>query len=145
MEKWQKHVASLLISASFLSAGCQSLTADPFDAAECLDRVPKRVAGLKIEQGPRSELSIIHDMRLAVCNGQVLFHKSEPAIANGRILLRVRVEYNGEVLSAEVVESTMGSNELEKKIADFVMDTDFPPWARHKQEAIFFYPVIFRR
>ncbi|KIH75914.1 hypothetical protein SAMN05660860_02728 [Geoalkalibacter ferrihydriticus] len=135
-----------LATTCIFASGCSQPRPTTFDPRECLEIIPKRVEGLKVIQGPRTELSLIADMRSAVCNGQVLFNllraQGEPLHA-GLILVRVRVEYTGEPIAVEVLETTVSSETLADRVSDFIMDSDFIPWARHEKDTIFDYPIYF--
>lgn len=120
----------------------------PIDLVQCLDSIPKKVEGLKILSGPRSERSIIHDLVPAICYGHVLYDKMKASgedINAGQIVMRVAVEYTGEVYEASVVETTIGSERFVKKVSDYIMDTDFVGWARDKSDTEFIYKVAFGR
>jgi hypothetical protein len=130
-----------------LAAGCAPKSGQrTFNPRDCMDYVPAAVSGLVIETGPRSKTSIIRDMVPAYCNGQVLFQKmtaKDPSLKPGRIVFRVVVEYTGEVLSVEVEETTIESHHFTRRVADFIMDTDFISWAPSDTDTVFHYPVRF--
>jgi hypothetical protein len=119
-----------------------------FDPKNCLNQVPKSVDGLDIIQGPRTEQNIAADMHVAYCNGQVLLKQMNAAgkeINSGTVRFRVTVEYTGEVMSVEVVDSEIDSDEFLKKVSDMIMDSDFTPWHRHDEDTEFIYPMTFNR
>jgi hypothetical protein len=107
---------------------------------------PRKVEGLSILQGPRSEPSIIHDMVPIVCRGHALFHdmvsKGE-TLNPGRVVFKVRVEWTGEVYSAAAVENATGSRAFVRIVSDFITNSDFVGWSRDDTDSIFLYPVEF--
>jgi hypothetical protein len=118
----------------------------PFDPKNCFENIPSHVKGLKIIEGPRTEQSIIRDMVPAVCRGQALFKhmtSSGDSINPGRVVFKVRVEWNGEVNNVSIVESSVQSNKFLREVSDFIMDFDFVAWSRHDTDTIFFYPANF--
>ena len=133
----------IFLSLFLLLAAC----AKPFDPTTCLEHLPAKVSGLQVLQGPRTEKSIIADMRPTVCNAQVLFNQmlaqGEKLVA-GELRYRVRVEYTGEVGAAELLDDEIGSKRLALKVRDFIMDSDFVNWDRHDDDAVFIYPIRIR-
>lgn len=130
-------------------AGCSSLETPPqFDPKTCLEEPPTPVEGMQVIHGPRTPQSVLADMRFVSCNGQVLFkqlnERGEPLVP-GEVVFRVQVEYTGEVIAAEVIESTIVSRKFERRLSDMIMDTDFSPWQRHDEDAVFVYPMRFSR
>jgi hypothetical protein len=135
---------TLIISISFSGCGFQARKAS-FDPRRCMEEVPDDVDGLTIVQGPRTKASIIRDMVPVICNGQVLFNnmKSEdPELNPGAVVFRVVVEYTGEVIAVDVVETGIQSDRFTREVSDFIMDTDFVNWARDI-ETVFIYPAHF--
>jgi hypothetical protein len=119
-----------------------------FDPKKCLENIPRRVKGLKIVSGPRTERNIIRDMVPAVCSGHALFKymktKGEE-ISPGYVVLHVAVEYTGEVAYVKIEETTIQSEKFLREIKDFVMETDFVLWGADDGDTVFLYPVIFGR
>ncbi|MDY6903738.1 MAG: hypothetical protein SWH61_03540 [Thermodesulfobacteriota bacterium] len=137
----------LLLAAVFVS-GCTFLSLRPeFDPQACMETIPRRVPGLEILSGPRTEKNIIRDMVPAVCNGRVLFRRmaaQNDALTPGTVVFRVLVEYTGEVYAADIHSSTIQSETFLQEVSDFIMDTDFIYWADINQaETVFLYPVTF--
>lgn len=138
-------VFAILIYLSITACALQSNN-QPFDPKRCMEQIPRDVDGLTIMTGPRTKLSIIRDMVPVVCNGQVLFNRmqsNDPELAAGSVVFRVAVEYTGEVISADVAETSIHSDHFLKKISDFIMDTDFISWTRDDVDTVFLYPVHF--
>ncbi|SHI79649.1 hypothetical protein SAMN02745165_00909 [Malonomonas rubra DSM 5091] len=128
----------------FLVSAC----AKPFDATTCLEDIPEKVRGLQVLQGPRTENSIIADMRPAVCNAQVLFNQmleQGDDLPAGELRYRVQVEYTGEAGVVELLDDSIGSNHLATEVRDFIMDSDFVNWSRHDDDAVFIYPIRLQR
>jgi hypothetical protein len=136
------------LAASLLIVACETPTRQAaFDPKTCLETVPKRVKGLQILEGPRSENSIIQDMVFPICNARALFRQLQSkgdGINPGRAVFLVTVEYTGEVIAVGVQESTIESEAFLRKVSDFIMDTDFVPWTRNDIDAVFLYPVAFK-
>lgn len=130
-----------------ISGGCSTLDNTPlFDPKTCLQEKPQQVDGLKIMSGPRSKQSVVADMQFPYCNGQVLYkiaNDKGQQVTSGRAVFKVTVEYTGEVIAAEVVESSGVGKDFLQKISDMIIDTDFSPWQRDDEDAQFFYPMTF--
>lgn len=130
-----------------LGSGCSGLDNTPaFNPKTCLQENPQEVHGLQIIRGPRSKQSVIVDMQSPYCNGQVLFkmvNTSGHQVSSGRAVFKVTVEYTGEVIAAEVVESSGMDESFLQKISDIIMDTDFSPWQRDDEDSEFLYPMTF--
>lgn len=137
------------IAALVLISACASPSKQvPFNIVQCMDTIPKKVRGLNILSGPRTEQSIIRDMVPAVCYGHVLYHNmknSGEEINAGSIIVRITVEYTGEVYKALVEESTIKSKQFVQKVSDQIMDTDFVGWAKDESDTEFFYTLTFGR
>lgn len=137
------------ITALFFFTACvPHMTRAPFDPRKCLEDVPRHVNGLKVLSGPRSEQSIIRDMRRAVCNGYVLFEQMQArdkTLRPGRVVFRVVVEYTGEVYGVTVEETTIQSDAFLARVSEFILGTDFIFWGGDDSETVFLYPVRFGR
>lgn len=145
-----RHVIAALVPLSmtfFLVSSCTVESRPrPFNPKTCFEKIPDRVEGLEILSGDRTSESIIRDMVPSICHGHALFHhmrKRGEEVAPGTVLLRVRVEYTGEVMGVSVEESTIESEPFLRRLRDFVMDSDFTVWARGKEETVFKYPAAF--
>lgn len=141
-----KHV--VVLSALLLGlGGCSSHgEREMFNPKTCLQEVPQTVPGVRIISGPRGEKNVVADMQSAYCNAQMLFmlmNKKGQRVAPGEVLFQVTVEYTGEVMSVEVVESNIDSADFLRKITDMIRGTDFSPWERHDDDALFIYPMSF--
>ena len=116
----------------------------PFSLRLCMEHVPHLVEGLVVLDGPRSKGSIIRDMLPVRCNGEVLFQRmqaNDHSLTAGSAVFRVVVEYTGEVIAADVMESSIQSDRLVQRVRDIIMDTDFVGWAPNDTDAVFIYPV----
>jgi hypothetical protein len=117
-----------------------------FDPQTCLDIIPREVKGLQILAGPRTEANIIRDMVPAICNGHALFRQMqarEPGLKAGTASFKVVVEYTGEVNAVSIEETTLTSRAFLQSFSDFIMDSDFTPWARSDEDSVFVYPARF--
>lgn len=141
-------LTSVLLGAilAFSLFGCAAGGPKPIDPKSCMETVPSNVEGLKILQGPRSRQSIIRDMVPIVCNGRFLFNRmrlKDPSLKGGRVIFGVTVEYTGEVMKVNVLETTLESNVFLDKVSNFIMDSDFVGWARDDMDTVFAYPMVF--
>ncbi len=133
----------LLLLAASCTPGKKN---EPFDPQSYLEDIPTEVEGLKVIAGPRSKTNIIHDMAFNVCNAHILFErmkKQNRIQSGGSAVFRVVVEYTGEVPKAVVEETTLKSKSFLQEVCDFIMDTDFTPWARNDTDTEFLYPMHF--
>ena len=127
---------------------CSLVKSTPFDPKTCTEQIPKHIEGLEILGGSRTEQSIINDMQITFCNGQVLLQKMNERgndVSPGTAVLKVVVEYTGEVVSSEIIETDILSTEFVAKVSDFVKDTDFSSWQRFDEDTEFIYPMVFYR
>ena len=118
-------------------------SAEPKD---CFEIIPADINGLLILEGSRSKASIIRDMVPVVCAGEALFaqmQQSGDAIKPGTATFEVKVEFNGEVVSANMLETTIQSNAFLNKIRRFILEKDFAPWDREDTDTLFIYPASF--
>lgn len=136
----------LSVTALTLSA-CSYIAGPPeFNPKTCLHEEPRRVKGIEILQGPRTEQSVTADMQSAYCNGQVLLKLMNEAgeqVNPGTIWFKVTAEYTGEVITTEVIKSDIESKVFLRKVSDMIMDSDFTPWQRHDRDTEFIYPMTF--
>lgn len=143
MRKCYYYTAVLLFTLS----GCSAMVDQPgFNPKTCMERSLPGVPGLHILRGERTERNIIADMQAAYCNGQVLLklmHAEGEPVKAGTVVFRIVVEYNGEVISARVVESDIESEKFVRRLSDIIMDLDFTPWQRHDEDTEFTYPLTF--
>lgn len=117
-----------------------------FDPRTCLDIIPRKVDGLQILAGPRTEANIIRDMVPAICNGHALFQQMqarEPGLNAGTVSFKVVVEYTGEVNAVSIEETTLNSRVFLQSVSDFINDSDFTPWVRSDEDSVFVYPARF--
>jgi hypothetical protein len=145
----QFHLRALTIAATALVC-LGACTPRPqtaaFDPRTCLDIIPEHVDGLQILAGPRSARNIIHDMVPPVCNGRALYRTMQPRdpkLGPGTVSFHVTVEYTGEVVGVSILETTIRSGTFLRELRDFIMDSDFTPWARSDIDSVFIYPIRF--
>jgi hypothetical protein len=139
-------LVSLTTALVLLSSCTAGHSPNPFNPKTCFEEIPDRVEGLEILSGDRTRRSIIRDMVPGICHGHALFHRMRDrgeAVAPGTVLLRVRVEYTGEVYEVSVEKSTIESESFLRRLRGFVMDSDFTVWARGNEETLFLYPAAF--
>lgn len=138
----------IVLSALVLvSGGCGSLgDRAVYNPKTCSQEVPKTVPGVQVISGPRGEQNVVADMQSAYCNAQMLFmlmNKKGQPVPPGQVIFQVTVEYTGEVVGVKVAQSTIDSAEFLWKITDMIRHTDFSPWVRHDDDAVFVYPMTF--
>ena len=138
---------TLAAAALIIFAACTPRpTTTAFNPRTCLDIIPEHVDGLQILVGPRSTQNIIRDMVPPVCSAQALYRSlrsRDPELGPGQVTFRVTAEYTGEVVAVSVVETTIASDVFLRELRDFIMDSDFTPWARSDDDSVFIYPVRF--
>lgn len=118
----------------------------PFSYKTCLDSVPDEVDGLKVLEGSRSKRSIIKDMVPIVCQGEALFKQLQfegETIEPGAITFQVTVEFNGEIIQAKIVNTTIASKKFNRYVTRFITGIDFAPWNREDTDTEFIYPAYF--
>ena len=137
------------IAITFLLAACMLNTRrTSFDPKKCLEDIPRRVKGLKIVSGPRTEKNLIREMVPAICSGHLLFKDMKTKgeeISPGYVVLHVIVEYTGEVAYVGIEETTIQSETFLREIKNFVMERDFVSWGADDRDTVFLYPVTFGR
>ncbi len=144
----KNYLYATITALLFFTACAPHMKRAPFDPRKCLEDVPRHVKGLKVLSGPRSEQSIIRDMRRAVCNGHVLFghmQAENKSFQSGRVLFRVVVEYPGEVYGVTVEETTIQSDAFLARVSEFILGTDFIFWGGDDSDSVFLYPIQFGR
>jgi hypothetical protein len=147
-----KGLVGAAAAASLLIAACDSphsRSSEPISYKDCVDNVPDSVRGLKLLSGPRSEKSVVRDMTPAICSGHVLFERMRAdgqGIEPGSVVLRVVVEYTGEVNQVTIEETTIQSDVFLSKLRSLVLNTDFVMWRDdHDADSEFLYPAHFGR
>ena len=104
--------------------------------------------GLQILAGPRSDTAISSGIWSRRSAARSALYRSlqfrDPELGPGHGgTFRVTVEYTGEVVAVSVVETTIASDVFRRELRDFIMDSDFTPWARSDEDSVFIYPVRF--
>lgn len=139
---WMVVVSALWLTS--IMAGCAKKEPHPpFDPKTCMKQIPDNMVGLSILVGPRTKKSIISDMRESECNAQVLHRQMRSTAKLGKIVFEISVEYTGETSRVDIIESTVSSQVFEREVSDFIMDSDFKPWTRHDDAAVFRYTMHF--
>jgi hypothetical protein len=127
-----------------LLTGCLS-SSKTVNLSECGIPVPEEVPGLKIT-GPRTRASIIHDMASISCAINFLIKNDSTAMllrsANNKVVIKVIVEYTGEVIETAIIESNIDHQPLVQKIEEIIMNSDFTFWGHNQQETEFIYPLF---
>ena len=123
--------------------------ADPTITPEdCLASVYADEENLRILEGSRTKTNILHDIGPLICRGRKVFDKlkaeGEPITA-GTVTLRVVVEFNGEIISTEVQESSIDSRAFLNALTDIFNMSDFSFWNREDEDAVFSYTARFGR
>jgi hypothetical protein len=147
---WKLMRFALCISMAlcFFISACTGLnqSSRPYDHRKCMDTIPTSVKGLEIASGLRTRQSIIQDMVPVTCYGHVMYEKMRAkgeSINPGTVVVKVTVEYTGEVYRVEVEDATIQSEKFLKNIVDLIMDTDFVGWQRSDIDTVFIYPMVF--
>jgi hypothetical protein len=118
----------------------------PFSMAACLNSIAEKVEGFDILEGDRSEASIIRDMQPVVCGATALYVKmmdEGEAVGAGRMIFRVVVEYNGDVISVRIERSDIIHRLFRNKLIDMISELDFSVWPRQDTDTLFIFPVSF--
>lgn len=115
-----------------------------FTVKDCLSSVPSDIKGLEILAGSRGKVAIIGDMLPMVCQSKALYRKmvAEGApMAPGRMVMRVVVEFNGEVIAVKIEESDITHRPFRNQVIDMIAAKDFTFWSREDADAEFLYPI----
>lgn len=118
----------------------------PFTLESCLETTPAEVDGLKVIAGSRSKASIIKDMVPLICRSEGLFKQLQSSgemIKPGSVTFQVSVEFNGEVITAKVVDNTIESKKFIKYVSRFINEIEFSPWNWEETDTVFLYPAMF--
>ena len=122
-----------------------NLTTTPED---CLAYVYADEKNLCILEGPRTKTNILHDLAPLICRGRKVFDKlaaEEETIAPGTVTLRVVVEYNGEIISTEIQDTSIDSRTFLNELTGIFDMSDFSFWKREDEDAVFTYTARFGR
>lgn len=115
---------------------------------DCLAYVYADEKNLRILEGPRTKTNILHDLAPLICRGRKVFDKlatEEETIAPGTVTLRVVVEYNGEIISTEVLDTSIDSRTFLNELTGIFDMSDFSFWKREDEDAVFTYTARFGR
>ena len=123
--------------------------ADPTTTPEdCLASVYADEKNLIILGGTRTKTNILHDMAPLICRGRKVFDKLKAegeTVTAGTVTLRVVVEYNGEIISTEVQETSIDSRAFLNALTGIFNMSDFSFWNREDEDAVFTYTARFGR
>lgn len=115
-------------------------------AEDCRTSVYTDKNNLRILEGPRTKTSILHDLAPLICRGREVFNKLQAegeTITAGTVTLRMVVEYNGEIISTEVQESSIASKTFLNALIGIFGMSDFSFWNREDEDAVFIYTARF--
>jgi hypothetical protein len=114
------------------------------DEVQDRGEIPSDVPGLEIE-GPRSTANVIANMDPAVRIMQEIYrkHRDRNPDLEGRLELKLSVDWNGEILQIEVGRSTMKDSVFEKEVVRPLQFLDFDAWSSSREETEIVYPVEF--
>lgn len=146
-------IAAIVSAALALNGGCAlqhngPQAGEPFNLVHCLEKIPDQVEGLEILAGRRDSRSIRRDMTSIACAGQQFYaqqERVEKPLPAGSLLLKVTVEYTGEVVRVETLASSLPSKVLEKRLVEMTLNHDFAGWDRSDEDSVFIYPFRFGR
>lgn len=123
-------------------------TVPPTTPEDCLAFVQADEKNLHILNGPRPPGNILHDIAPLICRGRKVFDKltsqGEP-IPAGTVTLKVVVEYNGEILSTDIEETSIDSRRFLNALIGIFSMSDFTSWNREDENAVFTYTARFGR
>jgi TonB family protein len=114
------------------------------DTAKDEETIPKDVPGLEI-QGPRTKANVIANMEPAVRTMRKIYekHRERNPALEGRIELKLSVDWNGEIMQIEVGRSTMNDPAFEKEVVRPLQFMDFDAWSTAEEDTDIVYPVEF--
>lgn len=115
---------------------------------DCLAFVHADEKNLHILEGPRTKTNILYDMAPLICRGRKVFDKltaEGETISAGTVTLRVVVEYNGEIISTDIQETSIDSRHFLNELIGIFNMSDFSYWNRDDEDAVFTYTARFGR
>ena len=118
----------------------------PFNVKDCLKAGPKNIKGLTIIEGSRSREIITTDMAPLVCRAKGLFEKMKAEgapIESGSMVVRVTVEFNGEVISVKIQESDISYRPFRNGVINMIAAKDFMASMREDTDTVFLCPIHF--
>ena len=120
----------------------------PTTPEDCLASVYADEKGLRILKGSRSRANILHDLAPIICGGRQVFDRLKAegeAIEAGTATLRMAVEFNGEIVSSEIQETSIKSKKFVTELNTLIAMTDFTFWNREDVDTVFIYTARFGR
>lgn len=115
---------------------------------DCMTSVYADEKKLRILEGSRSPANILRDLAPSICSGRAVYErlKSEGEnIESGTVTLRMGVEFNGEIISVEVQETSINSKKFLNELTGSILMSDFSFWNREDEDAVFTYTAHFGR
>jgi hypothetical protein len=115
---------------------------------DCLASVHADGKNLHILEGPRTQSNILYDIAPLICRGRKVFTKLSDegeTIGAGTVTLKVVVEYNGEIISTDIEDTTIDSRRFLNALIGIFNMSDFTSWNREDENAVFTYTAHFGR
>lgn len=138
-----KKICFSVLCLAFLTA-CSSEEATEKPGG-CLENVPDAITGLEIE-GARSERNVIKNLWPLTCRARELYQQrrmDDPSLG-GTLILKLNVEFNGEIMQFDIVRSTLEDSEFERRIMDLFRFADLDVYGPRNSESEIIYPMYFK-
>ena len=113
---------------------------------DCLASVHADEENLRILAGSRTKTNLLYDLAPLICIGQKVFdtlRAEGEIIAAGEVTLRVVVEYNGEIIDTEILETDIDSRRFLNELIGIFDKSDFSFWIREDEDVVFTYTAYF--
>jgi hypothetical protein len=120
----------------------------PTTPEDCLASVHADEKNLQILEGSRTPGNILYDIAPLICRGRKVFDKLTAQgedIAAGTVTLKVVVEYNGEIISTDILETRIDSRRFLNELVGIFNMSDFTSWNREDENTVFTYTARFGR
>lgn len=110
----------------------------------CPENQPDSIEGLEVK-GTRSERNVIKNMWPFVCMAQDLYQerRRENPKLKGTLILKMTVEFNGEIGPHSIVRSTLEDASFEDQILTRINFLDFDVYGPHNSESEIVFPIDF--
>jgi hypothetical protein len=118
----------------------------PATPQDCLASIQADTKNLRILEGSRSPASILGDLAPLICSGRAVYERLRTegeTIAPGTVTLRLVVEFNGEIISAGVQETSIDSKKFLNELTGLIATSDFSFWNREDEDSVFTYTTGF--
>lgn len=135
--------AMALLVALLSACGTEEV---PPHARNCLESVPESISGLEVS-GARSEQNVIANLWPVVCRAREFYReslKANPDLKKGTVELKLAVEFNGEIVSFDIVRNTVEDAAFEQKLRNLLAFMDFDPYGAHNSESDIVLPMHFK-